>query len=680
MTDEIKAKFSLDDKEALQKLLNMKGAVQSIGDSKNLDGLAAGMLKVGAVAGTIGAAFFALKGIVENTFEAEAIRSVNVQFEILTKNAGIATETLREGLLKAADGLVDDTDLLKIANQAVVTMGDSAARLPEIMELARKASVLTGGDIADTFESLSNAIARGNTRALKQMGIVVDLDGAYRKYAKSVGIAVDALSDEDKRRALLNETIEKGGKNLKDVDESVLANTRSWQQFQVQVAQLKESIILLVDKAVGPFIKTWLTGLKAIGEDFKTFVDANFGQGVDQIKAKSKQLISDMVAIETEISDLQGKIQRGEPTERGVGWIDELRAKANLLDMELKGLQSQAEVTKTSVTGVTGGATTETPGDKDKLKSQQAAFEKDMVAIQKEALAERLKNILDAGSELQNIRAIQDEQERLMLAEHEAKRNEIISSTRLSGDEHTGQKHAELVDLEIALEEKKKTAILQNEEQIQALVIKSLENQGKAADGFFGKFAAGAALASAKSKKEFMDFSGLGESVTKRMSAGIADSFSHIAEDGFDLGASLKKAIIGALADEAFARGSLLIASSIWPPQPWMTAAGVGLVALSGVLRALSGGGGAASAGAAGGAGGGGRPETKEAAEKESRGQAQLEDRPTPEQHELLRRSVSLTIQGSYFDTEATRLRLTEIIRESADMTDFKVSSVGGGL
>ncbi len=114
------------------------------------------ILKTGAV---IAGSVKILKEALDLTFEAETVRATSAQFDLLTKSAGISGDALRESLVGAADGLIDDTDLIQIANKAIVSLGSSAAGIAPIMELARKATTFFGGDLAHNFEALNQAIA-----------------------------------------------------------------------------------------------------------------------------------------------------------------------------------------------------------------------------------------------------------------------------------------------------------------------------------------------------------------------------------------------------------------------------------------------------------------------------------------------------------------------------------------
>lgn len=748
MTDEIKAKFSLDDKEALQKLLSLKGTIESIGAAKNLAGLVSGLATVGAVLAPVVAAGLAMKAAFDVSLEAESIRSVGIQFELLGKNAGIATETLKAGLIEASKGLVDDTELLKVANKAIVTMGESAARLPEIMELARKASVVTGDDVADSFEKITHAIATGQAKALKQMGIIVDLNKAYQKYADSIGESVQVLSNEGKQRALLNEVLVQGKKNLSEVDETVLGTTKAWKEFKVSVSEIKDAIILLIDKAIGPFVREWAKALKTAAGSFKDFIVRDFGSGVEQLKAQNKHLISEIAKTEGEIARIKSLVAKGTFANEDT-WIAKLEAKVIDLNKQLS--DTQTKLKSAGAEKTEGGGRDDI--DQKAKEERAAAFLRDLNALKQEALAENLLNINEAN--LKEFEAELMANEQIILMEEEfAARLAAIKA----GPLNPTQQAEAAANLEILLEEKKKTAIINSQETIQAVILKSLENQSKAAETAFGRFSAGAALASKKAMNDFKNFGKFGESAVNSLSRNTVSAFSDMQFSVAGVAEAMKKALIGALADEAAARGALLIAGSIWPPNPVSLAAGVGLVALSGVLRGLAGGGGSPVAAGGGGAAGSialkeeelnrresltkdkaelakieserellaarkleeekkrilkneelstveklnriaqleknfelekqqFRQELKRQqdaidreAENAARRAASLEDRPALDSHVAPRRSVNLTIQGNYFETEATRTRLVEIIRESGDITDFKITSVGGGL
>jgi len=122
------------------------------------------------------------------------------------------------------------------------------------------------------------------------------------------------------------------------------------------------------------------------------------------------------------------------------------------------------------------------------------------------------------------------------------------------------------------------------------------------------------------------------------------------------------------LADEAQARGALILASSIWPPNPLGLAAGGGLLALSGLLRSMAGGKASSSGGTipTGSLNGSGIDVASGSAS------------PNAAQFQSPRRQATIQVMGNYFETEQTRTRLMEMMREATDYTDFKYVQIGG--
>jgi hypothetical protein len=123
--------------------------------------------------------------------------------------------------------------------------------------------------------------------------------------------------------------------------------------------------------------------------------------------------------------------------------------------------------------------------------------------------------------------------------------------------------------------------------------------------------------------------------------------------------------MFGMIADVAEAQGRFMMldAFKTFPaingPE---LAAGMGLVALSGLLGAMAGG---SAKGVAGGEGvGGGYTAPNSDLNKD----ASLEAAP--------KRTVTVQIMGNYFETEQTRQKMLDLIRQETDATDFRYQQV----
>ena len=661
MADEsILIKLDLDNKDFLNALKDSESGILGLSDTKNLKGLVEGFDSLLPLIGSVSVAVLALKTAMETVFDAESIKAINEQFEILSSNAGVAGDKLKEGLENAAGGLIDTTDLLKSANEALVKLGGSAAKLPELMEVARKASVITGQDLKSTFDLMVQAVESGNQRLLRRAGISVDVTKAEKDYAASLGISSAALSDAEKRQAILNATIEMGQTKLAGIDPDIKGATNAWQQFKVALNEIKETAALVFDKLFGPTVisglKALADGAKSIGDHFKIqFGDAK--QQAEGLKGSIASLQKELERLEDGDLSFWEKLSPKTVQEKIDRITDSIEKQQQKLDA-LKASSGSAE-SGTRTPAAEGGG--EDQANYEKRAQEESKFQKELTAIRAEGVRERAEVVMSEADVDQVLadRKLQISQDYL------AKNQQIITSEILTEE----QKQQMLEQNYTNYQSKLTATALKAEDDRQALLIKSLDNQGKATDKFFTQFAAGAAKSSAQAKKEFTDFTELGAKLTNKLSNATSQAFAEVGQGSKDLGTAMKQAVLGALADEAQARGAVLIASSIFPPNPLGLAAGAGLSLLAGVLRGAAGGGGSSAIATPSTAAGGGVVGAESVV-------ASAGDT-TATQQQAQKKSVTIQIQGNYFDTDQTRIRLAEIIRDSADANDFKISSVG---
>lgn len=244
--------LDLDNADFVKKILESKNLVMQLGDKDNMSGLLEGIGDVAPAIGVAAAALYTFKTVMDLVFEGENIKQTNEQFELLAKNMGLAGDALKEGLLKASGGLVDENALLQAANKAMVEMGGNAAQIPQLMDLARKSTAVFGGDLLTNFNEMSLAIANGNQRMLAHKGIVVDVQLAYRQYAESIGILPDQLSKTEKEYVLLNAALEKGDKAFAGADLNIKQTTNAVTELKVALKELWDDMASNITKNLGP--------------------------------------------------------------------------------------------------------------------------------------------------------------------------------------------------------------------------------------------------------------------------------------------------------------------------------------------------------------------------------------------------------------------------------------------
>lgn len=225
----------------------------------------------------------------------EEITAIGVRFEAIAAQAGLVPDQLTKGIEKAVHGTVDMEDALKAASGSIITLGSNAERIPQIFELAKKSTQLFGGSVIERFDEISMAVASGNTRTLKQIGLIVDADKAYEKYANQIKIAKDDLSEAQKQQALLNEVLSKGNEKFKNITSSITPLSEETKKLSVAFGEMGDSIALVINKSIGPSLQTFA---------------ASFTGAFNNVASRIKEVfLGEMPAVEEQISRIQARIK-----------------------------------------------------------------------------------------------------------------------------------------------------------------------------------------------------------------------------------------------------------------------------------------------------------------------------------------------------------------------------------
>lgn len=184
------------------------GAIKEFAQSIESDVLGAlGVLGVGLAAAT-GAAIGLSLSITELGQEGSKIIGVENSFDRFTEAIGQSAEAMKGALSDALGHTVSDMQIMSDVNKALgAGVNLTEADMTTLGLTAKALGRATGTDAATGLDTLTQALTRGNTRALAQLGISVDLVSAESKFAAQLGVTRDALSAagvmEAKRQAIL---------------------------------------------------------------------------------------------------------------------------------------------------------------------------------------------------------------------------------------------------------------------------------------------------------------------------------------------------------------------------------------------------------------------------------------------------------------------------------------------
>ena len=185
-----------------------KGINQTANQTKNFANLARGISGslVPAYA-TLAANVFALTavfGFLQQAADFRVLREGQANFAHVT---GVAYESLTNRIIDATDAQVRFTDAAQAA--AIGKAGGlSSDQLVRLGEAAKLVSVALGRDVTDSFNRLIRGTTKAEPELLDELGIILRLDPATRKYATALGITKDSLTAFQRTQAVTNEVLD----------------------------------------------------------------------------------------------------------------------------------------------------------------------------------------------------------------------------------------------------------------------------------------------------------------------------------------------------------------------------------------------------------------------------------------------------------------------------------------
>jgi hypothetical protein len=659
--------LDLDASDAIENIGKLQEGLHALGEVEGIDSLVSSLTSMGLVVAVVAAAVFVIKETFDLAFDADKIETVNEQFEILARNAGIAGTTLKEGMTEAAGGLISEDDLLQSANKGLVELGANAGHMTDLLQIAKQATQVMGGDLKTNFDGIVQAIASGNTRALKSMGIVIDQNKAYKDYAASIGVATDELSKAGQQHAILNAIMEQAKTQFAGVDGNLKEATSNWIIFKNTMKDVGDGAALAFSKIAGPVVKAELGGLAAMAKDAKTWFMDKFGSGAEAAAAHTTRLKDKIQELKGTLIDLEQK-KLGHVFDPSPG---DTNSRFQALTKQLADYQKELGETSTKERTIASDAVkTETAAahaitkvsEVDLLKraQNQLKYQTQLDALRSKNLADEKKNA-DSIEEvtkvnLQLIASLKDQQ-----ADEEKK---VDQQKGLSAEQKSALK------VQIAQQTNFKIKAINDAEEADELAaLQNFENENaKTAKGFTAAWA----VASKTAKNDVNSFAKLGENSINAVQSNFTSAFEAIGNGSKSAGDAMKGAIFGSLGSIAEEQGSVMMLASLYPPDPLVFTAGAALVTLGAFLSSQGGGGGASSNTPSVGS-----PSSSGASTTGSAGASPATSAPSNLQ-QAPQKSVTLNIEGNYFDSNQSKMAMMDQLRNCTDATDFNYVKTGG--
>lgn len=200
---------------------NMKGVTnQSSNASKNFSKMQQGMGGLVGAYATLAAQVFAVTAAF-NFLKSAADFAVLAEGQAaFARSTGIAIKSLTEDIVAATNAQIGFKDASQAAAIGMAS-GLSPEQLRRLGGAARDVSAVLGRDVTDSFNRLVRGVTKAEPELLDELGIILRLETASKKYADAIGKDVKELTQFEKSQAVANDVLEQSEEKFS----KVLGNT-----------------------------------------------------------------------------------------------------------------------------------------------------------------------------------------------------------------------------------------------------------------------------------------------------------------------------------------------------------------------------------------------------------------------------------------------------------------------
>ena len=225
----------------------LKGAAQaSSGGSKNFSKMAQG-INGGLVPAyaTLAASLFAIGALFRGLQEAANIKNQTKGMEIFGEATGIAMKGIVADLRAATGGMLDFRTAAQQA-QIATAAGFNSQQIIELGKGAKLASVALGRDLTDSFNRLLRGVTKAEPELLDELGIILRIDDATRKYAQANDLVASKLTIAQRRSAVFEEVSRQLANNFSAFEDGADGALNSFSKLQVAFSDIIKGLTVFI--------------------------------------------------------------------------------------------------------------------------------------------------------------------------------------------------------------------------------------------------------------------------------------------------------------------------------------------------------------------------------------------------------------------------------------------------
>lgn len=290
-----------------------------------------------SIASAIGGAVSALPGLIS---EGSGLDDLSGSFDALATKAGAVSDVFLNDLSKSLGDTIPKVDLMKQANELLLG-GLKPDQIDLVAKAARTFGEVTGTNAVAGMNAFGDSLLRGNDKALKTLGIVLDNDKAIQTYADSLGKMKDELTETEKVEAIRNETL----KLLAENTEKLGAVTEDSGDVIDQITTIITNQVNEAIKAIGTNeeLKNALADLRDIIKevDFAPII-----QGLSDLISASVNAVTEIVKVGKAIADaFDTRSDAAKGLDQQIESIDKFEEALGSLSTAVGKAKSQEELT-----------------------------------------------------------------------------------------------------------------------------------------------------------------------------------------------------------------------------------------------------------------------------------------------------------------------------------------------
>lgn len=233
------------------------------------------------------------------------LAEIRRSFDIITEGANLLSDALLNKLQTAARGTINELELMRTTNLALAGITNNQVaqaigqNLPKLLDVARAQAAATGQSVQFLYNSLITGIKRSSPLLIDNTGLVISVADAKQRMADQIGVTVDQITGELEQLAILNATLEAGGRAVEQYGNLQELATTKLARAQTTIRDSLDTIGESLQDAFGPLLDVvnlvlgaiqrlieaavpWLRALgRIIGDALKDFL--GLAEGIENI-------------------------------------------------------------------------------------------------------------------------------------------------------------------------------------------------------------------------------------------------------------------------------------------------------------------------------------------------------------------------------------------------------------